>query len=356
MRRAWDLFVLLVGALASIGHAHAQTDLPTGKGLPLQVNVAVEFVELIAFKENNNLFSGTVDVRLRWEDLRLRQSGQHAAQPQVFRGSAAEAQIGKMWVPPVEIANQRGRATYTSTGLWLYPDGRVEMMKRISGDFTSSTNVGRFPFDQQKLNVEVIVRDLDSDKVMLLVTQADLNDSRFSTRAALDGWELDNVTLRYEIVRGWQGATYSQVTASLDIGRKSALIAAFMFIPLFASLLIPMLSLWLNRNEDGLFQIETFELTNVIIGGLFAVIALNFTISSSYEVLNSGDNPVYRLLALNYVALAVALIINVLLFRFGVVRRCLGRYVEEQTYFVLAWAVPVITFVTATAIVLSAVA
>jgi hypothetical protein len=52
--------------------------------------------------------------------------------------------------------------------------------------------------------------------------------------------------------------------------------------------------------EDGRFQIETFELVNIIIGGLFAVIALNFTVNTLYQVLGSGDNPVSRLFALNY--------------------------------------------------------
>ena len=59
----------------------------------------------------------------------------------------------------------------------------------------------------------------------------------------------------------------------------------------------------------------------MIIGGLFAVIALNFTVNSVYQVLGSGDNPVSRLFALNYVALGVSLLVNVLLFRFGVVER-----------------------------------
>ena len=37
--------------------------------------------------------------------------------------------------------------------------------------------------------------------------------------------------------------------------------------------LIPLLGIWLNRVEDGVFQIETFEFVNLIVGGLFAVIA-----------------------------------------------------------------------------------
>lgn len=105
---------------------------------------------------------------------------------------------------------------------------------------------------------------------------------------------------------------------------------------LLAWLLIPLLAIWLNRVEDGAFQIETFELVNIIIGGLFAVIALNFTVNSVYEVLESGDNPINRLFALNYVTLAVSLAVNLLLFRFRVVERAFGIYVQGSS--ICSWS------------------
>src|SRR5688572_21013674 len=129
---------------------------------------------------------------------------------------------------------------------------------------------------------------------------------------------------------------------------------ASIFLPLFASLLIPVLAIWLNRVEDGRFQIETFELTNILIGGLFAVIALNFTVNSVFQVLSSGDNPVNRLFALNYLTLGISLLVNVLLFRFQVVGRGLGQYVQEQFYLVLVWAIPLLALTMAASILLVA--
>lgn len=349
MRRA---LLTLVIALFAASAAQAQTGVPTGKGLPVRVNVAVEFVELIGFKENTGVLTATVDVRLRWQDLRLRRSAQDASQsPQIFRGAEAGAQIAKMWVPPVEFANQRGKAAYTSAGLWIYPDGSVEMIKRTSGDFASSVSVDSFPFDRQKLRLDIAVRDVDAQTVVLVFDENDFNDSRRSKQASLDGWELGNVTLRGEAMNGWHGATHSQVVASLEIIREPAMIIASIFIPLFASLLIPMLSIWLNRSKDGNFRIETFELVNIIIGGLFAVIALNFTINSTYEMLGSGANPVHELLALNYLTLGIGLVVNVLLFRYGVVARLFGRYVQEQVYFFVCWALPVLTLATAAMVI-----
>ena len=92
----------------------------------------------------------------------------------------------------------------------------------------------------------------------------------------------------------------------------------------------------------------------VAITPVVAVIALNFTINSMYQVLSSGDNPVNRLLTLNYITLGVSLLVNVLMFRFGVVERWFGRYVQEQLYFFLIWAIPLLVLTMASAVVLVA--
>ena len=355
-RVAFCSILALLGALASQPGAQAQTGLPTGRGLPVQVKVGVEFMDIGAFKDNSGIFSATVDVRLRWQDLRLRRPPQEATDPpKVYLGSEAQAQLAKIWVPNAELVNQRGKTAYTATGLRIYPDGSVELTKRTTGDFLTTVDVERFPFDRQKLRLAVAIRDQSLNAVALQFDQDDLDFSRAAANASLDGWELGLAALRSEPLPGWNGETHPQIVASLEIIRQPSMAIAAIFIPLFASLLLPMLSIWLNRVEDGVFQIETFELVNIIIGGLFAVIALNFTVYSAYEVLGSANNPVSRLFALNYIALGIGLLVNVLLFRYGVIERWFGRFVQEQLYLVLAVAIPVLVLTTAGAIIFIAI-
>lgn len=354
MRRLLALLVLLLIAFAPT--ARAQTTLPVEQGLPVPVKVGVAFAELIAFKESTGIYNATVDVRLRWQDLRLRRPPEEATDPpKTYRGTDAQAQLEKIWVPATELVNQRGRETYSATGLRIYPDGTVELTRRVRAEFAATMNVERFPFDRQKLPISVAIRDLSAEQVALRFDQDDFDFSRAATGVNLDNWDIQSVALRSDPLAGWYGTTHAQVVASLEIARQPGMVVATIFIPLFASLLIPMLSIWLNRVDDGFFQIETFELVNIIIGGLFAVIALNFTVNSAYEALGSGDNPVSRLFALNYTTLGVGLLVNVLLFRFGVVERWLGRYVQEQLYVFLCWAVPVLALTGAGAIILVAV-
>jgi hypothetical protein len=57
---------------------------------------------------------------------------------------------------------------------------------------------------------------------------------------------------------------------------------------------------------------------------------------------------------LNYVNLAVGLGIVVLLYRYNVPMRLCGRYVQEQLFSYLSWAVPLLAVGTAIAFILIA--
>jgi hypothetical protein len=347
----------LVTSLATAMAADPGPAVPAGKGLPVLVKVGVAFLALESFSENTGSFKATIDLRARWVDIRLRRPAIEANDPpRVLRGAAAQARLEELWVPKIDVINQRGESSYTEAGLRIFPDGTVELMRRIAGEFATPVDIGRFPFDRQDLQIELAVRDQTADTVALEYEQDDLDFSRPSRTASLDGWEIGAVDLVARSIPGWYGATHSGIIASLEIVRVPGPVIASIFIPLFASLLIPLLGIWLNTIEDGVFQIETFEFVNLIVGGLFAVIALNFTVNSSYQLLGTNTNPVAQLFALNYVALGISLLINVALFRFNVVARYFGRYVQEQLYLYLIWAVPLLMFVSAGSVILAAMA
>jgi Neurotransmitter-gated ion-channel ligand binding domain len=353
MKRLCCALVLLLLA----GPAAADSSLPTANGLPIRVQAAMFFAEIEQFSENTATFRATVDVRLRWQDLRLRQPAAEATDPpRLYRGADAQAQLATLWVPDVEIVNQRGSPSYTALGLRIYPDGQVELTRRTTAEFATPYDVERFPFDHQKLQIELAIRSQTADVVALSFDQRDLDASRAATAVHLDGWTVLHVTLRSEPLTGWYGATHARVVATLEIARHPAATATAIAIPLFATLLIPILVIWLNRMRDGQLQLEAHQLINLLIGGLFAVVALNLSINTRYPALSVGDNLVNRLLALSYVTLGICFLINLLLVRFRVVERTLGRHTQEQCYLVLRWAFPALVLTMAVAMTLSAIA
>ncbi|MBW6420312.1 hypothetical protein KX729_02565 [Rhizobium sp. XQZ8] len=341
-----SLFLALgLAVIAFVASAAAQNDtgLPPDKGLPVEVQLGIAFVDISGFDENKGQFSATIDIRARWDDLRLSDpSAPAGAPPQTLIGDAAREKMKSIWVPPLVIANADGEPSQSDYGLRIYPTGRMELMHRVTGNFAVDIDLNRFPFDRQDLPVRVRVKDYPVGQVALRITQPDIEFSRPSQDVEIQDWMIGLVDMRTGAAKGWYNSAESQVVAALDMQRKPGLIVASIFIPLMASLLIPLLAIWLNRTEDGIFQVDTFELVNIIIGGLFAVIALNFTVYSSFTALSVGDNTVNRLFALNYLTLAAALVINILFSRFNVVEKMFGRYVQEQAYAAVMWALPLI--------------
>ena len=337
--------------------ADSLSSLPLGKGLPVVVLMGLRYVEVDSIDETEAAYTATVDLRLRWQDLRLQYPPESAPQGFLeFRDEGAAAKIAEIWTPVVALQNLSGEPSQQMRALRIFPDGRAEMMVRTTATFETPFEVERFPFDRQRLQVEVVSRRESVERLSLEFEQDDLDFSQAPETSELREWVPGIVTLKRDAVSGWYGEDLARATVSLAVQRRAGSSAALIFIPLLASLLIPLLAIWLNRVEEGEFQIEAFEQANVIVGGLFAVIALNFTLNAEYRTLGSTDNTVRRLFALNYLALALSLIINLTLFRFNLPMRWFGRYVQEQVFFFLSWAVPLLVLATAVATLLVAMA
>ncbi|HEY5707717.1 MAG TPA: hypothetical protein VIS96_19315 [Terrimicrobiaceae bacterium] len=356
-------FALVVPGYAELAEAAAAAppdslrSLPVGKGLPVVVRMGLRYVEVASIDETEAAYTATVDLRLRWQDLRLQYPPESAPQGFLeFREETAAAKMAEIWTPAISLSNLSGEPSQQTHGLRIFPDGRVEMMLRTTATFETPFEVERFPFDRQRLQVEVVSRRESVQRLSLEFEQDDLDFSRAPDSSELRDWAPGVVSLKRDFVNGWYGEDLSGVTVSLAMQRRAGSSAALIFIPLLASLLIPLLAIWMNRVEEGEFQIEAFELANVIVGGLFAVIALNFTLNAEYGTLGTSDNTVRRLFALNYLALALSLIVNLTLFRFNLPMRWFGRYVQEQVFLFLSWAVPLLVLATAVAFLLVAMA
>lgn len=350
--------MLLAAALLWSQLVHADdTSLPLGTGLPVVVRVGVHFLAVERIDDSAGTFDATVDVRLIWDDLRLRYpAAETPSGYKEFRAEAADSMLEQIWHPQIGLANLIDEPAYASRGLRLAPNGRVELLQRIKGQFSTPFDVEHFPFDRQRLAVELVSQREPGTQVVLDFRQADLDFARVAKTLQVGGWTVGVVDYQRKPEEGWHGETHSRVYAALLVARDPSTAIAPIFIPLFASLLIPLLALWLNRTEpDGEFAVDAFELTNVLIGGLFALIALNFTVNSAYPMLSAG-NPVSLLFGLNYVLLAANLAINILLMRFGLAKRWFGPHVQKEVYAYSVWAMPAAVAVATAAILLRAMA
>lgn len=306
-------------------------------GQALPVRVGVQFVALDGIDENEQTFDATVDTRLVWT--------RRGAPPMERHGETVEAALAELGAPRVEIDNLVGDPAFRERGLFVTKGGQIELLERTRGTFATTLDEQSFPFDRQALEVAVVVREASTEEVGLEFHGEDVAFSHAQEGVSLGGWSVGTVDLSAAPLLGWHEREHARVIASLNAQRLWMSVVPTLFIPLFSSLLIPMIAIWLQKvSDEGDFEVDAFELANIVIGGLFAVIALNFTVNSEYSSLASGDNTVTRLFALNYAALAIAMVINIGMFQYKLVERWFGKYVQEQLYWFLCGAVPALAF------------
>ncbi len=332
------------------------TQLPWDQGLPLMVRTGVKFVSVTEVNEAGNTFSAVVDFRLKWTDLRQRYEPEEAPSGfKEWRTDAAVERMKTMYVPQVAISNFSKEPSSVIVGLRMYPNGNIEYMQRVTADFKLSLDVRKFPFDKQQLAVELISRRAPLNKLFLTYDQDDITFSDI-IQSDLESWTAGLVSLRRDPLPGWYGQKQARVWISLEVIRNSLATLPVIFIPLIATMLIPLIALWLQKQEEGTYTIEAFELVNILIGGLFAVIALNFAITTSYSSLGSGDNPVNRLFGIAYFILGIAFGVALLVFHFDLPRRWFGKHFSIQLFRFIKWGLPAVAITLGVSVILAAAA
>lgn len=326
--------------------AWAQAE-PPRDNLPVWVSIGLSVGQVSEIQETTGQFSATCDLRLAWRDPRLAfvDSGRGERRRE-FGGRRALVQLAKMWDPGIEISNLQGARLaeqVVDQTVWIGSDGQVEWIRRLRGNFGAKYDTSNFPLDRQSLTFDFLSAEYNRHSVLLTTDQS---SQRFSQGqpADLPGWRLGRTVFRSDFVSHWNGSTHSSVTACVPAERRAAPYIAPIFTPLTATLLVPMLALWLNRWKHGNFQIEPFELMNITVGGLFATIALTLAIYSSYPFLSSGNNAVGRLFALNFWLLAFSTLVILGLFKTQLSERPLfSPFVAHELYRAICWVMPAAT-------------
>ena len=174
-----------------------------GKGLPVVVLTGLRYVEVDSIDETEAAYTATVDLRLRWQDLRLQYPPESAPQGFLeFRDEAAAAKIAEIWTPVVSLQNLSGEPSQQMRALRIFPDGRVEMMVRTTATFETPFEVERFPFDRQRLQVEVVSRRESVERLSLEFEQDDLDFSQPPDSNELRDWLPGIVSLKRDVVNG----------------------------------------------------------------------------------------------------------------------------------------------------------
>lgn len=153
---------------------------------------------------------------------------------------------------------------------------------RINSTIKAEWDVTHFPFDRQV--VEIMIEDYDKDNTKLVMI-ADTIGSKIDKNVHIDGWQITGFEVKvydhiYETNYGDpdiplnEFAAYSRAVISFTIEREGKGLFFKLFVGLFISVLISLLTFFINPLDlDPRFGLS--------VGAIFAAIASQYVISST---------------------------------------------------------------------------
>lgn len=167
-----------------------------------------------------------------------------------------------------EMNEKRGDLTYSSV--------------RLNAKIKQEWNVSDFPFDEQ--NIEIRIEDFDKDNTKLVFI-ADTLASKIDKQVHIEGWNIKNFGIKvdehtYETNYGdpdiplTDYSAYSRATIYFTIEREGNGLFFKLFVGLFISVLISLLTFFINPLDlDPRFGLS--------VGAIFAAIASQYVITST---------------------------------------------------------------------------
>ncbi len=167
-----------------------------------------------------------------------------------------------------EMNEKRGDITYNSV--------------RLNAKIKQEWNVSDFPFDEQ--NIEIQIEDFDKDNSKLVFI-ADTLASKIDKQVHIEGWKIKNFGIKiddhtYETNYGdpdiplTEYSAYSRATIYFTIEREGNGLFFKLFVGLFISVLISLLTFFINPLDlDPRFGLS--------VGAIFAAIASQYVITST---------------------------------------------------------------------------
>ncbi|MGD9346480.1 MAG: hypothetical protein PVH84_11485 [Candidatus Aminicenantes bacterium] len=199
-------------------------DRPDPEGVPTKVYIGLYLLDLISIDDVNQSFTADVFAMVRWNDPRL--ALKNPSESQILRNFDLE----EIWHPMTYIINQRRISRQLDNIFRVDPAGNVQYIQRFLGDFSCPLDFKDFPFDKQKLALQVVSFRYGPEEVEFVLDQ-----KRTGRRGQLSlvGWFIgqgqSEVTTEYLQV---QDRHLARVDFMLDVKRQRPFYIIKALIPL----------------------------------------------------------------------------------------------------------------------------
>ena len=269
---------------------------PNASGAPTLITVSVYLFDIDEIDDVNQRFSVDLFAYVTWQDSRLalpeaQQSGQVRTLP-----------LNEIRTPRVLVLNDRGLSLQLPRVAEVDDLGNVELQQRVSGELAADLQFKEFPFDIQRLPIDIISYQYTPDEIRFSLN-ADIggDDGSFSA----DGWRLRILDPEFgEFAVPTAGIVRPRLTHFIEAQRDTQYYLLTMFLPMSLIVFMSWMVFWLQPNiVPPRIAIST--------ASIFSLIAFGFSVRLSLprvSYMTRADIFVVGCTLLVVLALAVAVI------------------------------------------------
>ena len=239
---------------------------------PVIVDLGLHIVELTQVDEVINTFTIEGFMDLVWCDPRMAYEAENEEElgEKILLKEKAQALLNEIWWPAVTIANQVNARNIENQELVILSDGTIEYKEKFSAELEAHYDLKEFPFDRQKLEIEIESFAWHDDVLMFKMNEEKIG---FSTDFEIAEWHIENVESKIESVKDIQDrATFSEFLMEIEVVRKYDYYLWKIIIPLILLVMISWSVFWMIG--DKLVDRMSISMT-----GILTIVAYQFIIS-----------------------------------------------------------------------------
>lgn len=332
--------VVALSVLAGTSPVHGQilaqvyVTPPKVDNKPVEVQIGFYLDEVPAIDEGANTFDVIGLILLEWSDARLAFDGADGTS-RTYLETDATTRLDQIWWPDIQFVNQVRNRERGNEELVVTADGHVRYLERFRVSLSSRFDMRPFPFDSQRLVMDVASFAWSSEDTVFRVRKDIVG---FSTEFYLPGWEVLAVeeTIQ-ERMMPQDRASFSDLQTIITVRRDPGFFVWKFLVPLGAVMLLITGVLWMP--PDLIKDRVSATLT-----GLLTSSAYGFTITR-YLPDHVYDTYLDAVILLSLVFASALMVVNVAVYRLHLNdRRPLAVRIDETA----RWLFPVGFLVSAT--------
>lgn len=269
---------------------------PSLNGEVTIVDVSLFVFDIDEIDDVSQRFSIDMFIVGRWHDYRL-------ALPEAERrGQTRFMMLDDVWTPRILFINDRGLNSHLREGVKVDDLGNVRFQNRLSGELAANLEFQNFPFDVQRLAIDIVSYDYTTDEIQFSPDSTIISrENDFS----IEGWHLKQMEPEFDAFTvPADGAQLPRLTFIIEAKRDSDYYVLTMLVPMALIIFMAWTVFWLQPNiVPPRIAISTASIFSLIALGVSLRLGL-----PKVSYLTKADIFVLGCTLMVFLALAVAVI------------------------------------------------